>query len=293
MINLLKTDMMRFLRSKQFIIISIISFAIALFLPLLYAGLQYLMNSTLSSEDPLEVYFSARDFAFSSYGFQFGFTLMGVRSSSVNVVFIITAILFTTIISNEFSYGIIRNKIIAGHKRINIYFSLFITLFVFMFSIAFFSSLLSFAIASVFFPYDASGGKVFADDLLPLIEGVGFGILGYLFFTAFICFFAIGLNKTALAIIFSIVLGFIGMIASTACDAAIMALESVERNATEDFWYNAAILINCLNIHREMSSLNIFSYTIYEVIAYFINPICFTFVYGFFGAFIFLKRDIK
>jgi len=288
--NLLKTDFIRFLKSKQFLIIAIISVVVGIGMPILFYGLQEILKfyETDPSSSGMS-FFSAKDFAFSSYGFQMSYTFMGIRGSSVSVVFIITAILFTIIVSSDFSYGIIRNKIIAGHSRMHIYLSLYITLYVFMFGVALISSLISFGVAGILFDYDTTG-KIFLDDFGSLLLGILFGALGYLFFAGFICLFAIGLNKTPLAIIFTILLGFLGMLVGLLCDGII---EALIQTGSESNLIDILTFINCINIHKSMSELNKLDYKSYEIIANLINPIGWAGLVNFLGLLIFNKRDIK
>ena len=294
MSNLLKVDLFRFLKSKQFIIASIVSVLVAIFIPLLYfaieKGLNAIIGSTLEDGENagqvLSIY--AKDFAFAGIG--------SVNSlNGISISFIVTAILFTVAIGKEFTFGIVRNKIIAGHSRVEIYLSLFITLYIFMFGIAFISSLIGFFTGILLFPYDADGNffsdfiRILTHDFGNFMLGTLFGALGYVFLTSFICFFAIGLDKTALAIILSILLSVMSLFI---CGVLIGPFIPVVAEYS-DIWKNIMIFINTNNPFYSFNYFTLYGYKLYQILSFLISPMCWSALLTFLGIVIFNKKDLK
>ena len=289
--NLLKTDLLRFVRSKQFIILCILSAVIAVGVPVLLYLLQELIkiSSGVSGDQSTVSIFNAKDFTFAGYGFMYTLRYEGTAISMINVSFILTLILFTVLLANEFSYGIVRNKLIVGHSRVEIYLSLILTLFIFMFGLAFISSILSLGMAGILFFYDSTG-RIFIDDFGSIMLGLLMGGCAYTFVASVICFFAVGLGKTPLAIVLSLVLAFLGYLGYIICDSIILVLRA---EGSESNFIDILTFLNCVNIYKEMSELNSLSYEPYQIIAYIFNPLGWTALVSFLGIKIFEKRDIK
>ena len=288
--NLLKTDLLRFLKSKQFLILIIIASLLSLAIPaLLYLLQEGIKLASATPETSGISIFNAKDFAFAGYGFMYNISMSDSYFSMVNISFILTLILFTVLLANEFNSGTVRNKIIVGHSRRDIYLSLYITLFVFMFGVALFTSILSLSLSGILFTYD-SLGRIFFEDLGNFFLGLLFAACSYLFLASIICFFLIGLGKTPLAIILSIVLAFFGLIAYSICDAIIqvLILEQSQSN-----FIDILTFLNCVNVYKELSLLNSFGFEPYQIIAYILNPLGLAALITLGGLLCFNKREVK
>jgi len=296
MSNLLKHDMLRMLKSKQFLIAVIIAASFAVILPLITLGLNTFMESVLGED--LEEAGSlfpktyAKDFMFINSGFM---TVTGM-SSMVNISFILNVILFSVVITKDFSYGTIRNKIITGNSRINVYFSLFITMYVFMFGTSLATSLLGFGVSCLMFDIGIVGSA--SEIVGTLVLSFIFYALIYFFFVSFICFFAIGMGKIALGIVFTFVLGFFGflipVIGQLVSNFATSAAEagSFDVNLAEMI-NNVMIALTVNDIHYMPILLSPNGYKYYEIIAMITTPLLFGMAYTGLGLVLFNKRNLK
>ena len=136
MIRLLKTDFKRFFKDKLFLVACIIASAFAIITPLLYKVIFDVLDMDLSE---MGLVFDVKTMFFSAF-------------SLTNNLGLIAPIFIMIIISKDFSFGTIRNKIIKGHSRAKIFISLFIVsasiLSLIMFSYAAINGLLTLALFS-------------------------------------------------------------------------------------------------------------------------------------------------
>lgn len=272
--NLLKTDMLRFLKTKQFLILAIICGIYALAYPALMYLSQELLNLASNNSEPIQLMF-AKQFSFIHF--------------SLGIPLLLSIIMFTTVLASEFSYGTVRNKIIAGYTRVQIYLSLLITLFVFMFSIIFISSVLSFGLGGILFYYDNIGGT-FANDIGSYFIALFVSILITAVYASIVCLFTIGLNKTALSIIMPIILIFVCLILNGIFDGLIQVL--IEQNSQTNF-IDILTFLKCFNLSYQSTALCDLRFEYYEILAFIFGPLGFTALLIFLGLLAFKKRDVK
>ncbi len=272
--NLLKADMIRFLKSKQFLVLSIILGIYSIGYPILVYFIQEMANMVSNSSEPINMLY-AKQLTFSHF--------------SLGIPLLLTIILFTTILNNEFSCGAIRNKIISGYSRTQVFLSLFITMFVFMFGIVFIASLLSFIVGGILLYYDAQG-RTFIDDIGSYLIALFVSMCIMSVYTSIICLFVIGLNKTPLGIIFPIIFIFLAIIVSAMCDTFIEIL--VQKGSNSNF-IDVLTFLQCINIYYQTSKLTELSFQYYEVLAFIFAPLLFSSLLVFLGMFSFKRRDLK
>ncbi|MBQ9899520.1 MAG: hypothetical protein IJM36_00160 [Acholeplasmatales bacterium] len=296
MLSLLRVDMYRFLKSKQFLIALIASVAVAILLPIICFSFEEIVKSLVgaSADEPASgSSFLAKDFAFINFGFYFPIYISGqFLMYMYNFEFILVVILFSIAITRDFAFGTIRNKIITGKSRTEIYLSLFITLYVFMVGIALVSSLTGFAVACMFFKFAAEGEE--------LIGYVGnfclsmvFMFLSYFFICSFMCFFAVGLTKTPLSIIFTLLLAFLGYLIGSLSPAIISLLQVFAGENDVQIYIDLITFLNVMNVFGETAAMNFTGFKIYEIIGYTLWPISFGALFTGFGILIFNKRNLK
>lgn len=124
MINLLKADFFRLLKHK----ITLVSLIIALALPLIMAGLYAALKAFLidiGGEESADVFNIAMN----------GGTLMLSTFSLTNNLGLVLPVFLVIGIMSDISSGTIRNKIILGYKRYQIFASHFITAFIYALAI--------------------------------------------------------------------------------------------------------------------------------------------------------------
>lgn len=191
MAKLLKVDLKRILKDKLLLVVAIIGVVLALTTPLIYKFI-YLF---LGADDTglLGSLLSIKTMFYSSF------------SLSNNIGFIIPVFLLI-IMSKDFSYGTIRNKIISGSSRTNVFLSMFISC--------------SIVIVLAMLAYAALNGlltvALFSNEMASITkEGVSyfvlsilFEILIYIFIAALLSFINVFAKNAGLKIILYVALAF-------------------------------------------------------------------------------------
>lgn len=158
MINLIKASLFKLFKDRTFHITAIVGGVLAILL----IGIRYLSKEC-----------NGQSFFLNSLtpGSSFGLTIP------------INLIVFTV---GEFTYGTVRNKIIAGISKAKVYIGLFITGLVFTFILAAAFSILTIGISSLIggFNLESIGGSRFA------LSYVAYVVCSYIFVTALSIFFA-------------------------------------------------------------------------------------------------------
>jgi hypothetical protein len=186
MIRLLKLDIKRAFRDKAFIIITII---VALF-----AFLQVLIASQTVFVDPFteDIYrmFTARDIIESSF-----------QISSTPVIII--GALIALFIAKDINQGTIRNKLIAGYSKLQIYIAaMIISITIGTISLLMYQGIIASFIFEITFPIDQ--GNV--NDLANFWINFAFGHLLIIVLSAMITFIAMMVKNTAGTVIIAIVI---------------------------------------------------------------------------------------
>ncbi|MBR2988559.1 MAG: hypothetical protein IKC64_02415 [Clostridia bacterium] len=273
--DLLKADIKRVLKDKLFIVISILAVAFALITPLLTKALVELISIEESSGmgmEMLEMQLTAKSMFFSSFspGNNFG---------------LILPIMMAIILCKDFNQGTVRNKIICGKSRSEIYFSMLTTCVIFMCSFVLIQAVLTLLFSLVFFDYQVGGFT--AGDFGYLMASIGFEILVYFFICALLTFFIVFMKNAGLAIVMYFVVSFVFMIVGTITQTTIAF---VSPNGTA---YAILEFLNTVNVFTSLAIGNGTSYTIFEVLSLTLPNIAFTVVLAIAGWLVFKKKDLK
>lgn len=256
--NLIKLDLTKILKDKLFIIMAILALAASLVNPLLYKLIELIAEEQI---------ISAKALAFLSFAPTGG-------SGLVICVFL------PIILNKEYSNGVLRNKIIYGKSRPQIYFSLLLSSFIIAFGILLVASIISFAFSLALFKYDALGETNAAKDIGAYFLSILFEALVWAYVISLSAFFAVALHNVALAIVIpitaSVMLSLLGtLLATFAKDSA------------------AQEIISYINIYSLIEYIKIGDYTIKQILALCITPVVYAGIFIGAGFAIFNKRDIK
>lgn len=205
--DLILTDFKRILKDKLCMVTLILCCAFAVFMPFLYAVLFNAVDT-----ESMAAVFAALGFTINSK------TLFFQGFSLGNEVALVVIILLLIIMGRDFSYGTMRNKIIAGKNRSEIFLSMFITMTVSIFAFVLIHSLLTLAVSLIFFEYQEEA-FIFSDLLYALLS-VFIELMIFVFIGALLSFLLV-LTKSAglsmllyLAVyIFFSIIGAIAMVA--------------------------------------------------------------------------------
>ena len=165
--ELLKIDFKRVLKDKLLIVVGILAVVFALITPVLYAIL--FSDPELLNDPLISGMVSGKAMFFQSFS-------MG------NNLGLIAPILLAIVLCKDFSFGTIRNKIIAGKSRSSIYLSLFTVCSVMLIAVILISAFITLGVSLMFFDYQ--GTDFTSADLGYFMASLGLDVLVLLFMAA-------------------------------------------------------------------------------------------------------------
>lgn len=184
MARLLRVDLKRILKDKLFLVVCIIGAVLAVTTPLLYKALVVFLQ--IESEDLASSIFSIQSVFYSSF-------------SLTNNLGIIIPVFLLIIMAKDFSFGTIRNKIVSGNSRTNVFLSMFIScgivLVCSMLAYALLTGLISLAL------FSDSIGTINKEAILYLVSSIVFEILIFIFIAALLSFINVFCKNVGLKII--------------------------------------------------------------------------------------------
>lgn len=186
--GLLIADFRRVLKDKLLLIMGILAAVFAITTPLLYAAI---FHGLAAIDDEMT---AAMLSGFTSAKAQFfGSFSMG------NNLGLIAPVLLAIALCKDFSYGTVRNKIIAGKSRQNIFLSLFITCAAFLIGIMLLYAFLTLGVSLIFFDYQAEPFTL--PDLWYFLLSLGFEILVLLDVAAMLSWLCAFTKNTGLVVV--------------------------------------------------------------------------------------------
>ncbi len=273
MTRLLKSDLLRVFKDKLFMISCIIAGAFAIISPLLYKGIFAFMGA---DEELL--------------------TMMGAMPTAKSMLFqaflpggdlgLILPVLIIIALSKDFSYGTIRNKIIAGHSRVSIFLSLLITSIVVMCSIMLSYALLTFGISLILFEYSYVAFS--ASELGYLLISILFELLVYVTLCTIMCFFCVFMKNTGTSVVMYLATNFLVTIIGSIIMVAFAFADPEKKGV-----YTILEILNNTNIFTSTLIGSGASYSFKDV-AYILAPnLLFSALFILLGIVIFRKKDLK
>ena len=190
MLELLKVDFKRVLRDKLFLVVCILSGVFALTTPLLYLLIFKLAGAgDLAKLALLGVSVNGKSQFFDFF-------------SLANNLGLIAPVLLAVALCKDFSHGTVRNKIIAGKSRSEIFLSMLTVCFAVMFGIMLAGAVLTLLVSLIFFPFQDS--DFVASDVGYFLLSLLFEAVLYLFVSALVCFLCAATKNVGLVIVFYI-----------------------------------------------------------------------------------------
>ena len=275
--KLIKSDYRKFFHDKLFLVVCILAVVFAATTPLLYAAL----ISAAGSVDPMaEEMLSA---SMSAKGQFFGAFSFG------NNLGLIAPLLIGIILSKDFSFGTIRNKIISGHSRNSIFMSMFIVCATALFGIVLTHALLTLGISLCFFDYQSTPFQT--ADFWYLLESLFFQLLVYLFTAAFVSWLCATRRNVGIVIVLYIAVVLGSTMIAGILQVVIMALE-FEPNAEKTL--RILNFFQRINIFNSSSTIGLgTSYTSEDIWYYALTPLLGTGCVLTLGMRKFAKKDLK
>lgn len=245
--SLLKADFKRVLKDKLLLVMGILAVVFAAFTPLLYA----VMFSTMDmADDPMiSSFISGKVQFFASFS-------MG------NNLGLIAPVLLGIALCKDFSFGTVRNKIIAGKSRSAIFLSLFVTCATVLITVMLLHAFLTLGISLIFFDYQPTAFTI--SDFWYFLESLAFEILVLLWVAALLSYLCACMKNVGLVIVLYIAVAFALVIVGSVVQVALTILETAGGNETlTDVLY----FFNRINVGNAASYIGMgTSYTLEDVL---------------------------
>lgn len=278
MLKLLASDLKRIFKDKVFIVSTILGAFFAIITPLIFFVIFKVIDR-----------FAAGGFDYASLGFGFSGKEMFFNFFAPGNNFgIILPVLIIVIILKDFSYGTIRNKIICGYSRTQIYFSYLISTFIMIFGIMLVFGLITLGLSTILSSYQTD--PLTLNDVGYFFASLTFLMLGYMFISAFITFIGTLIKNIPLTIILYVALTMGLTMASTFLQLGIGLLMFTDKQILVDI---LDVVNNC-NIYGAITSVigKISEYKLENILYLTIVPILCSALISGLGLLIFNKRDI-
>ena len=286
MAGLIKADFYRIFKDKLFLILLIIAGAMALVYPLIYFGTFYFLaeaSNTDVREQSSSIGLALTMFApFSNFG-------------------LLLSIFMIIILYKDFSNGTIRNKIIMGKSREQVFFADLFVSIIFVVGVVFAYVLLTFCFSCIFFKTGFTVENVGDYFVRLLLE-----LFGWVVLASMMNFFVNAMKNVGLGIMLFIMVGLVFTFGGSIISATATSLEMVDRTNYESTVYVLKLLTD-LNFIYSMTStvpgesgifaiLGVSGETKLEAVfylRYFISIVVFASASVGFGYLIFRNRDLK
>lgn len=275
--RLIISDYRKFFRDKLFLVVCILAVVFAATTPLLYAALIGAVGSIdPTAEELLSESMSAKGQFFGAFSFG-------------NNLGLIAPLLIGVILSKDFSFGTIRNKIISGHTRNSIFLSLFIVCATTLFGIILVHALLTLGISLFFFDYQSTPFQM--ADFWYLMESLLFQLLVYLFTAALVSWLCVTRRNVGMIIVL-----YIAIVLGSTMVAGILQVVIIALQFEPDAEKALRILnfFQRINIFNSSATIGLgSSYNSKEVWYYVLTPLLGTGGLLTLGMRRFAKKDIK
>ena len=225
--ELLRADLKRVIKDKLLLIMGILAVVFALTTPLLYAVL-FSAEALMGIDQLLGL--SAKAMFFQSF-------------SMSNNLGLIAPVLLAIVLCKDFSFGTVRNKIIAGKKRSSIYISLLAVCSLILVCVMLLSAFISLGISLIFFDYQPTP-FTFAD-FGYFLASLAFSILVLLFMSSLLSWLCACMKNVGSAIVvyvaITLLLTMVGSILQ-------MVIGVMSLNNTNPELLNTLTFINRINV---------------------------------------------
>lgn len=215
--ELIQADLKRVIKDKLMLVLAILAVVFALITPLTFALVFSVID--VSEEPMLSALVSAKGMFFQSF-------------SMTNNMGFIAPVLLAIILYKDFSYGTVRNKIISGKSRSQIFLSTFIVCSLVLVCLIMLSAFITLGVSLIFFDYQESAFA--AADLGYFFASLGFELLVLLFMSALLSLLCTCSKNLGIAIVLYLAFTFlltivgsftqvIGAVAQTFVESELLA----------------------------------------------------------------------
>jgi hypothetical protein len=275
MITLLKADLKRMLKDKLFMVACIIGGGFALMTPILFYALEWLLG--IDDSGMAGVLVNAR-------------TVLTNSFAPLNNFGLILPIFLGIIIHKDFSNGTVRNKIICGKPRYQIYLSILISSIIVMLICVLGYAIIGFGVGSVLLEYSST--VTIGEDIGFILLTLLFGSICYSVLASMIVFLFVNMKNMGVGAVLYFAIAFVLTLLSTVLVFAIdyLVLANGDTTLTE------VLKVICnLNIFHIINNIIVagVEYGTKDIIYIIIDFIVYLSMFTGFGILIFSKKDLK
>ena len=272
--GVLKADFKRVLKDKLLLIMGIIALVLAAITPLSYVALFSGMESTESEMLEQLVGLSAKEQFFSSF-------------SIGNNMGLIAPIFLAIVLCKDFSFGTVRNKIISGKSRTQIYMSLFTTCATVLIGVLLLHAFATLGIALIFFDYQAAPFTM--ADFGYFLASLGLSILMLLWVAALLSWLCASMKNVGLVIVLYFAFTFILALVGSIMQMVIPIVEAVGSERT----LSILRTIDRLNVTSNAYYIGRSSYTLRDILYLTLPALAGILGFTGLGLLKFNKKDLK
>lgn len=273
MLNLLKTDLKRVFKDKLFLILCIIAAGFAFFNPVVYKVLFLLVDMEEMETMGLGMAIDAKTLFFTSF-------------SPGNNLGLIMPIFAALVLCKDFSQGTVRNKVISGKTRAQIFLSMLLTCVAVMCVVMLLHGVLTLLISLLFFEYQAGGFTWGA--LGYALLSLGFEMLVYVLIAALLSLFIVWTKNAGLAIVLYVAINFLFVIFGGIVSGVFMFVDP-----SKEFLRQALQIVIDSNVFMSTVIGTGTSYNLQQVLCILLPVIGGTALCVLLGIFLFRKKDLK
>lgn len=226
--SLLQADFRRILKDKLLLVMGILAVVFALITPLLYVAIAYGIGDL--GEEMISSMFTGKAQFFGSF-------------SIGNNLGLIAPVLLAIALCKDFSFGTIRNKIIAGKSRSAIFLSLFITCSVTLIAVMLLHAFMGLGVSLIFFDYQSTEFTV--SDFWYFLESLAFSLLVLLCISALLSWLCASMKNVGLVIVLYIAISFVLVMAGSIIQVAMSVLQLMDGYEN---WVSVMEFLNRINI---------------------------------------------
>ena len=269
MLSLIKTDLKRILKDKLLIVIGILCIVFAVSTPLLLFAVSGMSEDAAQM---LGMSIDAKTLFFQSFNPANDFGLIG-------------GILLCVILCKDFSQGTVRNKIICGKTRNQIYLANFISCVIVLCSLMVIYAFITLGVSLIFFDYQATAFT--ANDFGYAVVSLVFKILTFVVVSALITALSVSMKNAGLCMVMYIAVTMVFSIVGT---AFMMVQPFVSDNVFLETLLE--IVVKC-NVFATTVVGNGVTYSVLDVVYIVVSNVVFGVLFYVLGMMIFSKKDLK
>ena len=269
MLNLIKTDLRRIIKDKLFMVIGIIGLVFAITTPLLMYAVSSMLDD--QSMQMLGMTINAKTMFFQSF-------------NPANDFGLVATVLLCVILCKDFSQGTIRNKIIGGKSRVEVFTSSFISSTIILCGIMLIYGFLTLGVSLIFFEYQAMQFTV--NDFGYAIITLVFKLMTFTVIASLVAFLSVFMKNAGLCMVVYIAITMLASIIGSVLSTAMLGVEDELIKNLLEFFVKTNVFLSTV-------TGNGVTYTVYDVLCVVLSHIVLGALFYLLGVVIFKKKDIK